>query len=136
MNRKNSLTTTLLLLCYRQISAITTTKISSSTATGIPLTIKQLYLLPWPSRLEDSFRKYKIGHRSYSLCLGIRFIVCSEYLYSDLSALDLLDFRSTFVPTFHFRIQEAQESTFSPNSSHPQFQIIYMTDTMTFFPTE
>lgn len=86
--------------------------------------------------LEDSFRKYKIGHRSYSLCLGIRFILCSECLYSDLSALDLLDFRSTLAPTFHFRTQEAWNSTLKiPNSSHSQFQVICLTDT-TFFPTK
>lgn len=86
--------------------------------------------------LEDSFRKYKIGHRSYSLCLGIRFILCSECLYSDLSALDLLDFRSTLAPTFHSRTQEAWNSTLKiPNSSHSQFQVICLTD-MTFFPTK
>lgn len=77
--------------------------------------------------LEDSFRKYKIDHRSYSLCHGIEFILCSEYLFPECNAPDLLNSRSTLAPTFHFRIQEAQNSILSSNSSHPQFPFICIT---------
>lgn len=65
-------------------------KIAHFIATGTLLS-KATILFALTFSLKDSFRKYKIGHRSYSLCLGIRFILCSEYLYSDLSAIDLSD---------------------------------------------
>lgn len=119
--------------CYSQILAIRTTistknnKNSKFYGHKDSVLYEAAVLFALTFSLEDSFRKYKIDHRSYSPCLRIEFILCSEYLFPERSAPDLLNSRSTLVPPFHFRIQEAQNSTLSPNSSHPQFPFICIT---------
>lgn len=84
---------------------------------------------------ERLLQKYKIGHRSYFLCLGIRFILLSECLYPDLSAPDLLDSRATFASICHLTMQELHNCTLIPNPSHPRCHS-FVLGTVTFFPTD
>ena len=78
----------------------------------------------------------KTEYRNYSLRIGIGFILCSAHLYPDLTAPDLFNSRSILAPTFHFKIQEGQNSTLSPDSFHPQFSFMCFTYFISFFPTE